>query len=216
MHRLHREQPAPACLGRYQHGQHQWGMQSPTYAERTEIWEKLNAMQGNRCAYCEADISEGRRHIEHFRQRRCHSQGTFDWSNLFGSCERKGTCGDHKDNCGAYDHTVLIKPDQENPDDFFVFTPDGNVSPRADLTPGQHHRATQTIRIFNLNGPVGALRQIRQREVAGYVQTAEEFAAMSASFPEHEWLPLLEEELANTAHLPFSTAIRHTLTRIGT
>lgn len=135
---------------------------------------------------------------------------------MFGSCERKKTCGDHKDNCGAYDHTVLIKPDQENPDDFFVFTPDGNVSPRADLTPHQHHRATETIRIFNLNGPVGALRQIRQGEVAGYVQTAEEFAKISESFPAHEWLPLLEEELANTAHLPFATAIRHTLTRIGT
>lgn len=78
MHRMHRDQQAPACLGRYQHGQHQWCMQSPTYAERTEIWEKLNAMQGNRCAYCEVGISEGQRHIEHFRQRRCHSQGTFD------------------------------------------------------------------------------------------------------------------------------------------
>lgn len=216
MHRLHRDPQAPACLGRYQHGQHNWGMQSPTPVERAEIWEKLNAMQGSRCAYCEVTIAPANSHIEHFRQRSRYQQGTFDWINLFGSCNRKGTCGDHKDKCGGYDHTVLIKPDEENPDDFLVFTPDGNVGPKADLTEKQRHRATETIRIFNLNGPEGALRQIRQREVAGYVQTAEAFADMAASFPEHEWLPLLEEELANTVHLPFATAIRHTLTQIGT
>lgn len=215
MHRLHRNPHAPACLGRYRHGQHEWGVQSPTAAERAEIWAMLNAMQGDRCAYCEVAIASDNRHIEHFRQRNRHPQGTFDWSNLFGSCNRKGTCGDHKDKCGPYDYTVLIKPDQENPDEFFVFTPDGNVNPRKGLTQGQHHRATETIRIFNLNGPEGALRQIRQREVAGYIQTAEAFADMAAAFPVHEWLPMLEEELANTVHLPFATAIRHTLTRVG-
>ena len=216
MHRLHRDSQAPACLCRYQHGQDKWGMQSPTPVERAEIWEKLNAMQGSRCAYCEVMIASDNRHIEHFRQRNRYPQGTFDWSNLFGSCNRKGTCGDHKDNCGSYDHTVLIKPDQDNPDDFLVFTPDGYVSPRADLTEEQRHRATETIRIFNLNGPEGALRQIRQREVAGYIENAEYWAAIAAEYPEHEWWPQLEEELAETAHLPFATAIRHTLTRIGT
>ena len=165
--------------------------------------------------YCEVAISSDNRHIEHFRQRNRHPQSTFEWNNLFGSCDRKSTCGNHKDKCGDYDHGVLIKPDVENPDDFLVFTPDGTVSPRADLTEAQRHRATETIRIFNLNGPKDALRQIRQREVSGYVQTAEVFAAMAAEFSEHEWLPLLQEEVINTAHLPFATAIRHTLTRVG-
>jgi hypothetical protein len=96
---------------------------------------------------------------------------------------------------------------------FSFFAPDGNVSPRKGLQSDPHHRAVETIRIFNLNGPQGALRQIRYREVAGYVQTAEAFADMAAEFPEHEWLPLLQEELDNTAHLPFATAIRHVLTR---
>lgn len=217
MHRLHRDPQAPACLGRYQHGQDEWSMQSPTPIERAEVWEKLNAMQGHRCAYCEAMIGPDNRHIEHFCQRSRHPHGTFDWHNLFGSCNRQGTCGDHKDKCGNYDHRVLVKPDVENPDDFFVFAPDGHISPRADLTDAQQrHRATETIRIFNLNGPKDALRQIRQREIAGYVQTAEEFAHMAAEFPEDEWLPLLEEELRATAHLPFATAIRHILTRVGT
>lgn len=59
----------------------------------------------------------------------------------------------------------------------------------------------------------GALNQIRRSEVAGYIQTAEAFAEMAESYSEDEWLPLLEEEIQNTAHLPFATAIRHVLTR---
>ncbi|TXL03989.1 TIGR02646 family protein [Methylococcaceae bacterium CS1] len=60
--------------------------------DRTEIWVKLDVIQQNRCAYCEAAIKTEREssnsHIEHFRQRRAHSypQGTFLWSNMFGSC----------------------------------------------------------------------------------------------------------------------------------
>jgi putative DNA methylase len=62
MHRLHRDPLAPAGLRRYQYGRDTWSMQSPTSAERGEIWAKLDAMQGSRCAYCEAEISEGDRH----------------------------------------------------------------------------------------------------------------------------------------------------------
>ena len=211
MHRLQRDPQPPACLAQYRHGQHLWS--SLTYAERTDIREKLNAMQGARCAYCEVAIGPGNMHIEHFQQRNPYPQGTFAWPNLFGSCNRSGTCGDHKDKCGHYDPAVLVKPDVDNPDDFFVFAPDGNVSPRTGLPADMHHRAAETIRIFNLNGPEGALRQIRYREVAGYVQTAEFFEDLATRFPEEEWFPLLQEEVANTAHLPFATAIRHVLTR---
>jgi uncharacterized protein (TIGR02646 family) len=213
MHCLQRDPQPPACLAQYRHGQHLWSMASPTPAERADIRERLSAMQGDRCAYCEVALDPDNWHVEHFQQRNRCPQGTFAWPNLFGSCNRTGTCGDHKDKCGHYAPAVLVKPDVDNPDDFFVFAPDGNVSPRKGLQSDPHHRAVETIRIFNLNGPQGALRQIRYREVAGYVQTAEAFADMAAEFPEHEWLPLLQEELDNTAHLPFATAIRHVLTR---
>lgn len=210
MHKLQRDPNPPACLKRYRHGIDKWEMGSPTPTERGEIWEKLNAMQSNRCAYCEAAIDAENRHIEHFRQRSKHPQGTFNWSNLFGSCDRQDTCGKHKDACGPYQHTDLIKPDIDDPDDFLAFTPNGSVNPRVNLSVEDHKRATESIRIFNLNG---ALRQIRFSEVIGYVQTAETFAAMAIHFDSSEWLPMLEEELTTTALLPFSTAIRHVLTR---
>lgn len=167
-------------------------------------------MQGGRCAYCECLIDELNRHIEHFRQRSRFPQGTFDWNNLFGSCSRQTTCGRHKDSCGVYDHQDVIKPDIEDPEHYLMFAAGGSVSPRLGLQPDELRRAAETIRIFNLNG---ALSQIRRSEVFGYVQTAEQFAEFAQHFPEHEWLPLLQQELKSIALLPFATAIRHVLTR---
>lgn len=210
MHRLQRDPLAPVGLSNYQHGLHQWGKGIPLCAERKAIWDKLLPMQQGRCAYCEGSLTESSRHIEHFRQRSRHPQGTFDWSNLFGSCNRNQSCGKHKDQCGEYQNQDLIKPDVEDPEHFFVFLPNGSVRPRMDLTSGEDRRANETIRVFNLDG---VLRQIRQTEVAGYIQTAEEFAQMAQSFPEEDWLPMLREELANIAHLPYATAIKHVLTR---
>lgn len=215
MHHLHRDPQAPACLKNYRHGSDKWSMQSPTPTERGEIWAKLHAMQGCRCAYCEAEISEGKRHIEHFRQRDRYTQGTFDWNNLFGSCDRESTCGTHKDRCGAYPPEELIKPDVEDPDEFLVFDPQGGVHPKAGLTPDKHRRAQQTIRILNLTG--GGLPHMRRAAASGYLQLLEVWAEYAQQFPEEEWRPLVEQELAQelaqTAQLPFATAIRHTLTQ---
>lgn len=210
MHQLVRQQAQLPCLARYRHGRDQWSYTTPTQVERGVIWDELNAMQGHRCAYCEGSLTESNRHIEHFRQRDRYPQGTFDWTNLFGSCDREESCGKHKDKCGAYPPGDLIKCDVEDPERFLVFTPNGNVSARAGLSPTDAHRANETIRIFNLNG---VLKHIRKAEVAGYIQTAEDFATMATFSEEHEWLPMLQEEVNNTSHLPYATAIKHVLTR---
>lgn len=211
MRQLQRGQ-APGCLKNYKHGANNWADVTP--ADKADIWIALEAMQGQRCAYCEGPTSKDNRHIEHFRQKAAHiyPQGAFLWSNLFGSCSRKDSCGTHKDNSLPYDGLSLIKPDIEDPERFLVFAPDGGVSPRANLSQEENLRAKETIRIFNLDGP---LRQIRRREIEGYIQTAEEFANLATQFPETEWMPLLQEEITNTAHLPYATAIKHILTRQG-
>lgn len=215
MHFLRRDPRAPVCLAHYHHGRDTWSMQSPNGVERNDIWDKLNAMQGNRCAYCELEISQGKRHIEHFRQRRLHPQGTFDWNNLFGSCDRDGVCGKYKDRCGHYPHEDLIKPDVDDPDDFLVFDPQGGIHPKVGLTPDKHHRATETIRILKLDG--GGLPHMRREAALGYLQLVELWAEYEKEFPNEDWRSIVEQELkdeiANTAHLPFATAIRHTLTR---
>lgn len=209
MHKLVRPAP-PTCLGNYQHGRDNWGC--VTQDHKSEIWLKLDQMQQQRCAYCEAEIKTSREssnsHIEHLRQRRSYPQGTFLWRNLFGSCNRQDSCGKHKDSLPPYNHQDLIKMDEEDPEQFLAFLPDGNVVPVEGLSPKDKHRAEETIRIFNLSG---ALRQIRETALKGYLQTAEDLASYAAEFDEAEWLPLLQDELDQIKYLPFATAIKHTL-----
>lgn len=207
MHKLDRP-AAPGCLARYQKGPQEW--QRISSAEKREIWEQLDAMQGQRCAYCESNLSEGRRHIEHFRQRSRYPQGTFQWDNLFGSCNRAGSCGRHKDRT-QYRPSDLLKPDVDDPDDFLQFLADGQIVPRSDLSEGQRHRAEETLRVFNLDHERGALRQMRRSAVQGYLGTVEDLQQW-AELDEDLYVEYLHEELKAIAGQPFETAIRHLLT----
>jgi uncharacterized protein (TIGR02646 family) len=209
MHKLHRGN-APECLDKYHHGLHNWRL---TPEDITEIWQGLEAMQGKRCAYCEVDISNGKRHIEHFRQRSRDPAKTFDWRNLFGSCNRKTSCGKHKDGLPPYNPDDLIKPDEEDPEYFFLLVSDGTIAIRELLSANDKRRAEATLRIFNLDAQHGPLRRMRQKAVQGYIQQAEEL--QNLSFEDPELLPQVLDEInrliADTAHLPFATAIKHTL-----
>ena len=168
-------------------------------------------MQQHRCAYCEAGINKKDRncHIEHFCQRNTYPEGTFLWNNMFGSCNNPYSCGKHKDHPKrSYCHRDLIKPDVEDPENFLAFLPDGNISPVKGLSPASKKRAEETIRVFNLNGP---LRQIRETTLKGYLHTAEEFMQYANEFDKDDWWPILQEELDKIKLLPFATAIKHTL-----
>ena len=200
---------APACLGTFQPGRDRWSDVSPE--QKAEIWDSLREMQGERCAYCECDIETQRRHIEHFIQKGRVPQETFNWANLFGSCCAKDTCGDLKDRVGAYNHTDVIKPDIDDPDDFLLYLSDGTIRPLKDLHQDQEVKARTTLDVLGLHHNNGPLRNMRRKAVVGYIQTAETFAEWSSEDPENtlDWRAELEEELQKVADLPFSTAIRH-------
>lgn len=211
MHQLNRG-AAPSCLASYQHGRDNWSHLRGT--DRTEIWRALEAMQGNRCAYCEADITKAPRHIEHFVQKGRQPHVTFLWDNLFGSCNREDTCGKHKDHkAGPYNDADLLKPDVDDPDEYLVFVHDGTIKPRQNLNNAQRQRAEETLRVFNLDADHGALRQMRRAATAGYLQIAEAIWSLVEECTDDEWQQLLDEELAAIADLPFATAIRHTICR---
>ncbi|MBW3782086.1 TIGR02646 family protein [Aeromonas veronii] len=206
MHKLNRG-PVPVCLSRFQHGRDNWG--NVASADKQDIWLELVAMQGERCAYCEADISsDGKRHIEHFRQKGRDPTQTFVWQNLFGSCGNTNTCGTHKDKQGIYPPAVLLKPDQDDPDHFLRFHSDGSISILSGLSDADQQRASETLRLFNLTD--GSLRWQRQAAAAGYRQTAEEIAELAAVDLELA-ATYLADEIAATSQLPFATAIKHTL-----
>nr|WP_316643257.1 retron Ec78 anti-phage system effector HNH endonuclease PtuB [uncultured Roseateles sp.] len=200
--------PAPLCLTGFRHGAQNWSDVTPE--QKAEIWQSLGAMQGKRCAYCEADISESDRHIEHFVQKGRVPAQTFSWHNLFGSCNREDSCGKHKDAKGRpYADHELIKPDIEDPELLLVFEPHGAVRPRKGLGAAAARRATETMRVFNLDG---VLKAIRRSELMGYLQTAEEIAEFFEVDPVLGQ-QFLAQELHATEHLPFATAIKHVLTR---
>jgi len=106
---------APICLAGFKHGADNWNDVTP--AHKREIWQSLDPMQGNRCAYCEAELASAHRHIEHFVQKGRDPTRTFVWSNLFGSCNRQESCGIYKDHqAQAYADADLIKPDVDDPE----------------------------------------------------------------------------------------------------
>ncbi|SHE75276.1 TIGR02646 family protein [Modicisalibacter ilicicola DSM 19980] len=208
MHKLVRPE-APGCLSRFRHGRDNW-RRDVSFDDKRKIWEKLEAMQGHRCAYCEDKLPEDRRHIEHFRQQSSHSQGTFQWDNLFGSCEKKDSCGRRKDRT-TYRNGDILKPDVDDPDDYLQFLADGRIVPRNDLTERQRHRAEETLRVFNLDHERGALRQMRRSAVQGYLRSVEDLQELSES-DESLYFEYLHEELEAIAGQPFETAIRHLFT----
>ena len=124
MHKLDRERvPAPACLATHDWHRETWDAVSP--AEKQEITAALKGMQGDLCAYCECSIDDPGGHIEHFRRKNAaHFPSlTFEWTNLFRSCNAARHCGRFKDRPGAdsYDADALIKPDADDPDRFLYF-----------------------------------------------------------------------------------------------
>jgi uncharacterized protein (TIGR02646 family) len=202
MHQLHRG-AAPSCLQQHiRNSGNNWCKVSTT--DKTEIWKELQAMQLDRCAYCESKISDPKRHIEHFCLRSLSPKLTFDWSNLFGSCNNKEHCGKHKDN-QQHKSADLIKPDAEDPEKLLLFAFDGTVNIRSNLTPQEQHRAGETIRVFNLN--TASLINQRKQAVQGYQSLVDDKSVLS----EADWRQYFDFELQEAASQSFVTAIRHIL-----
>lgn len=201
--------PAPTCLGSYHHGAHSW--QDVTSDHKAEIRTHLETMQSRRCAYCEGDIETLGQHIEHFRRKSLHSALTFEWENLFWSCDQTDSCGHFKDGgAGSYNADDLINPCCDDPDTFLIFQADGTISIRHGLSPADQHRASETLRVFSLDAGWGRLRAMRKAAVTGYVEDAN--MAFNEGWSPDDIREYFSEELEYARNLPFYTAIRHVLT----
>lgn len=199
---------APSCLDRYRQGLNPWGELARNESDYEEVTQALDNLQGTRCAYCESAL--GRAHVDHFEQRSRVPQLTFMWANLFRSCMREDSCGRYKDR-QSYAPADLIKPDVDDPEHFFRFKSDGTIDVREGLTPAETKRAKETLRVLSLDEERGPLRATRMNHIAGYVQTGLELLEMAAEFGD-DAQALIDGEVAQTAHLPFATAIKHVLT----
>ena len=153
MHRLQRPSGPPELAEAPARGASHWNDLEPH--ERAAIRRALKAMQEDRCAYCEG-ILKDRCHIDHFRKRSDFPRRTFDWANLYLSCNVPHHCAHHKDNLHGDDaprYDDLIDPCRDDPEDFLVFLSDGSITPREHLGDNERRRAIETIRVFQLNHP---------------------------------------------------------------
>lgn len=199
MRKLKRGQ-APRCLSKYRYGRDKWRALSTNAQYNAEVWRQLNNMQGHFCAYCESRLKQ-KKHIEHFFRCRDVQQKTFDWSNLFGSCDEPDSCGKYKDNKApvTIELSKVCKPDIMDPADYLFFADDGSVEPQSGLSPAGLEIAKNTIQVFNLNGSsklVGKRREAARVELPlaeAYYQTASEFAGKE----DLEMEQLLEDERSN-------------------
>lgn len=211
MHKLDRTAvPAPPCLSSYAHGSQNWGDLTPEH--KNEVRTHLEQLQGRRCAYCEASLDICGQHIDHFRPKHRFQSLMFAWNNLFWSCDSGDRCGHFKEHgAGPYRPEELIDPSIDDPERFFRFFSDGSIRLKPGLTDAERHRANETLRVFNLDADHGPLRRMRRTHCAGYITVGEEIAEMAQYAAPEEWSLILDLELASTRHLPFATAIKHTL-----
>lgn len=209
---------APECLAEYDHHHQTWDNLTSTHYR--EVRGKLVGMQGAFCAYCECAIlgdeanvpDNVKQHIEHFRRKGRNPSVTFQWENLFLSCYKSESCGRYKDKLGEIDYDLLIKPDQENPEEHLLFLRSGKVIPRVeDPSTESNQKAAETIRVFRLNGKRNPLRFQRANAIkkASYFQeTMSEFLE-EPDFSTDDVLEIIREELKHLTSYPHFTAIKH-------
>lgn len=209
MKKLIRSSP-PACLEKYKHGLHLW--KDVSYDDKTKIWNQLEEMQSGSCAYCECSLRVGHRHIEHFRKKTQFTELTFQWNNLFGSCNNINRCGKYKDSkAGHFEADDLIKPDEDSLSPYCIFLTTGKVRPRStlkDTSPQDFQSVEETIRVFNLNKDpslVGARRAAIQR----ITPLVKELFSCRDDFSYEEWNDFLSEELQNIEGQEFQTVLEH-------
>lgn len=126
--------------------------QRDKHEDYKKVKNKLIEMQHGLCVYCESKLNN-KSHIEHFKCRSQFKKDTYEWDNLFVSCDSDSHCGKFKDssNNPKYQIDNLIKPDLDNPSDYFVFSDKGKIVEKYDLSTSDKYKATETIRVLNLN-----------------------------------------------------------------
>lgn len=203
--------PEPSCLKKYKYGQDDWSVLSRNKTENQEIWDSLLPLQSENCAYCESGLSH-HRHIEHFFQRNTNGYEhlTFVWDNIFGSCCNPNSCGKYKDDKFKGDLTKIIKPDLDDPNDYFIFLRNGNIQIKEGLNESEKIKAELTLSAFNLNGD-SKLVNSRSAAIKPYIKEADEIYSLIESDESALEIikVLIDEKIQEISSQPFSTALIH-------
>ena len=198
----------PVCLDSYRHGVNLF--KEVTEIDRLEIWKKFDFMQMGFCAYCECTLTG--KQIEHFKNKDKYKKDTFTWENLFGSCDDRNRCGHYKDSRKAtpYDISNKLKPDVDDANDYLIFLTNGDVVVKKDLTVCQKLRATETIRVFNLDRNTSLVNR-RKKSYLNIKDNIDALYGMLDDLDQDDWSSLLESEIDDLKRdkVEFQTAMEH-------
>jgi uncharacterized protein (TIGR02646 family) len=126
------------------------GLQGGDWATRIAkktLADALSGLAHSKCVYCESALGVTvDLEVDHYVAKTVAPRLAFNWTNLLPSCRR---CNRPKLN---HDHAnVLLQPDVEDPEPFFWIHPDtGRLEPHPTLDDQGMHRATETIRLCDL------------------------------------------------------------------
>ncbi len=161
--------------------------------------QSLLEEQGYICCYCEQRVSERDSHMEHFRPRSKpeYEHLQLDYSNLHASCQQRLRKGEPR-HCGHlkadwFEEGQVVGPLDANCEQRFLFTGNGEVSPRDDGDAA----ALTTIERLGLDIP--KIRALRSAAID----------ALCAESPE-DVLRLLASSVEGNV-LPFFTAVSQVL-----
>jgi len=171
-----------------------------TQSAKNCLRRPLLAMTWGKCAFCEGRLgAQAYPQIEHYVSRTVDPSRAFQWKNLLPVCQLCNRSKGHFDH-----HGTLLKPDADDPEPFFWVTPEGNLAPHPSLNDARAFRASETIRLCNLNR--GELRENRLR-VANSVKRLERTAGLVEDMDQlaqEDW-----EELSNPRQI-HKIVVRHT------
>ncbi|QYJ79856.1 retron Ec78 anti-phage system effector HNH endonuclease PtuB [Shewanella acanthi] len=179
---------------------------------KEEIWEALDKMQGGFCVYCECKLV--RKHIEHFKTRDEFPQDTFKWDNLFGSCGDStkpggwNRCGIYKDSrAGNYNINEIIKPDVDDPNEYFLFLTSGKIEPKNEISEINLKKAQETIRVLNLNDDTTLFNR-RKNAILAIQDEIEELYELQDELAD-DFNTFLNDNINETIGKEFKTALEH-------
>ena len=178
-------------------------------------------MQSGFCVYCESSAIQGTGHIEHFFHKGKKTNGiapykhlTFDWSNLFGCCGQKtsDSCGHYKDRNGSsgpgpYDPNDLIKPDVDDPRDYFNFLTTGVIEPKPELPANLLKKATETLRVLNLS----LLNGVRKKQIDIFRKELDALFNLSPTLDDQALLQEINNIKAKVKVSEYQTAVFESL-----
>lgn len=159
------------------HNPKNWDGLAPDIRTNTRKYILENE-QFNQCAYTELPLKyeNNNSHIEHLKRKNSafFPELTFEWSNLFVSCNSDDFGGKYKDMTylkgkSKTDNELILNVSLENPSAFFDLKEYGELTIKEGLNANQIMKAKITIDAFNLNHPsLTSRRRDTMRTVTEY------------------------------------------------